>query len=381
MKNRKTESGKKGKNTEKRTGKFVPLLLAAVVLLGSAYIVCYSLSGDKDSLSGYLQGGEAGKTDKFIFDAYSDNIFEEINGGLLAVSASAYQVFDSSGEIVGRGTKAFTSPAVSSGAGGAVVWSQGGNNILLVSTDGATNAIDSENAVISASVNDNGYAAVSFEQSGYKGLVAVYNSSAEVIYKWYSGLGYLVDAAVNNSNTAMMALTLYGNRSRLVSYSLGSEEEQGAYSEENTIYFDMDYISENRVCAVADTKAVFLNGKCEYNAEYSFGGWYLKNYSLDGNGFAVFALGKFKTGGETLIVSVDAGGNVQGSVTLGEDVEALSVRGRYIAVTCADCIMLYNEELQEIGREDDAAGVEKALACADGKMIVVSANGAVEYDY
>ena len=179
----------------------------------------------------------------------------------------------------------------------------------------------------------------------------------------------------------MAALTLSDSGSRLVAYSFGSEEEQGAYNDGESIYFDMGYIAENRICAVAEGKAVFVSGKCEYNAEYSFEGWYLKDYSLDGNGYAVFVLGKYRTGGETMVVAVDANGAVKGSVSSTSDVRSISVRGKYIAVTYADSMALYNSEMNEVGRVDDAAGVEKALAGDSGKLIAVSANGAVEYDF
>lgn len=387
MKDKKSKKVKKTKKAEKSKGlllkKLVAALLILAVLAAAVYVALEAVSGEQ-SIGEFLSDamdGETVKTEKFTFDAYSDNVFEELSGGLVAVSASAYQVFDSTGEIVGRGTKAFSNPAAASGAGGAVLWSQGGTDVMMVASTGATKVIDSENAVISAAINDSGYVAVSSEESGYKGLVTVYNAEGEALYKWYSGSGYLMDAAVNHSNTGMAALTVSGSGSRLVSYSFGSEEEQGAYNEAETIYFDMDYISENRVCAVSENKAVFVNGKCEYNSEYSFDGWYLKDYSLGGNGYAVFVLSKYRTGGETMVVSVGPDGSVRGSVSSMSDVRALSVRGRYIAVTYADSAVLYNPDFDEVGRVEDAAGVEKALACTDGKLIAVSANGAVEYDF
>lgn len=363
--------------------RLISVLLVLAVLAAVAFLVLDAMTDEGQSVNEFIKDAlekETVRSDKFSFDAYSDNIFEELNGGLVIVSASAFQLLDNTGEIGGRGTKAFSSPAAASGPGGAVIWSQGGKDVMLVAENGATEVIDSENAVISASINDNGYAAVSSEQSGYKGLVTVYDPQGEAIYKWYSGAGYLMDAAVNNSDTGMAALTVNDGGSRLVAYSFGSEEEQGAYSEQEMLYFDMDYIAENRICAVSDSKAVFVNGKCEYNGEYSFDGWYLRDYSLDGNGFAVFVLGKYRTGGDVMLVTVDAGGNAE-SVTMDSEVKAVSVRGKYIAVTCADSAVLYDPDLNEVGRVDDAAGVEKALACANGKLIAVSTNGAVEYDF
>ena len=383
----KAKKDKKPEKANKAKGSWLKKLLLALMILAvlaaAVYIVLDLVSGD-ETVGEFINGAlssEMVRTEKFVFDAYSDNIFEELGGGLVAVSTSAYQVFDSSGELVGRGTKAFGAPAADSGPAGAVLWSQGGTDMLLAAADGSAIAIDSEEAIISAAINDNGYVAVSTEESGYKGLVTVYNIAGEDIYKWYSGEGYLMDAAVNHSDTGMAALTVSGSGSRLVAYTFGSADVQGAYNEPETIYFDMDYIAENRICAVSENKAVFVNGKCEYNSEYSFDGWYLRNYSLDGNGYAVFVLNKYRSGGETMIVSVGSDGSVKGSVSTFAEVRGISVRGRYIAITCADEMTLYDSELIEVGSIKDTAGVEKALACADGKLIAVSANGAVEYDF
>lgn len=391
-KDNKTAKKKKVKKAEKEKSsllkKILSVLLILAVLTAVAYIVIDALVEDgrtvvqvvKDAVDSQ-KDSETVSSAKFSFDAYSDNIFEELNGGIVIVSASAYQVFDNTGEIVGRGTKAFSNPAADSGSGGAVLWSQGGKDVLVVSLNGATKAIDSENSVISASINDSGFVAVAAEQSGYKGIVTVYDPQGEVVYKWFSGSGYLIDASVNNSNTGMAALTISDSGSRFVAYSFGSEEEQGAYTDSENVYFDMGYIAENRICAVSDSKAVFVSGKCEYNTEYSFEGWYLRDYSLEGNGYAVFVLGKYRNGGEIKIVTVDTNGAVKGSVEASEDVNSINVRGRYIAVSYADSVALYDSSMEELGRVDNAAGIEKALAGTGGKLIAVSANGAVEYDF
>lgn len=391
-KDNKTANRKKVKKAEKEKSsllkKILSVLLILAVLTAVAYIVIDALVEDgrtvvqvvKDAVDSQ-KDSETVSSAKFSFDAYSDNIFEELNGGIVIVSASAYQVFDNTGEIVGRGTKAFSNPAADSGSGGAVLWSQGGKDVLVVSLNGATKAIDSENSVISASINDSGFVAVAAEQSGYKGIVTVYDPQGEVVYKWFSGSGYLIDASVNNSNTGMAALTISDSGSRFVAYSFGSEEEQGAYTDSENVYFDMGYIAENRICAVSDSKAVFVSGKCEYNTEYSFEGWYLRDYSLEGNGYAVFVLGKYRNGGEIKIVTVDTNGAVKGSVEASEDVNSINVRGRYIAVSYADSVALYDSSMEELGRVDNAAGIEKALAGTGGKLIAVSANGAVEYDF
>jgi len=370
-----------GKKESKRTAKKAATLVLILVLVVLLLIAAGLMSGHDDPVTNYVRellGRDAVSETVFEFDAYSDNIFEEMNGGLLVVSASAYQIFDEEGELIGGSTKAFSQPAISSGEGGAVLWSQNGTDALMVSPGGNTTAIDSQNTIIAAAVSDGGYAAVCTEESGYKGMVTVYDELAQPVYKWYSGSGYLVDAAVAPSGIGMLVLTLGEAGSRFLAYSFGSEAEQGSFVLEEDICFDVGYLSENRVCAISKDKAVFLNGSCEYNAAYSFGGQYLRDYSFDGSGFAVFVTGKYRTGGVT-ITAVAGDGDVLGSVESGDELRSLSVRGKYIAAAYADRVVLYNSAMEEVGVIEDAAGIEEVLARGDRSVIVVSGSKAVRY--
>ena len=52
-----------------------------------------------------------------------------------------------------------------------------------------------------------------------------------------------------------------------------------------------------------------------------------------------------------------------------------------IAAAYADRVVLYNSSLEEVGVLEDAAGIEKVLACADRSVIIVSGGGATRYQF
>ncbi len=376
-------------NTERKSPwRWVRRLLSLLLFLAILFLIVYLVAGiganGNNRLTGFLHGlfrTEEENREKFSFDAYSDNIFEEMNGGLVILSSSEYQAFDDSGELIDQGTKAFAHPALCAGKNGAVFWSQGGTDAMLLTADGAVFTVDTKQPIISACINDRGYAAVSTEETGYKGLVTVYDPKAEPIYKWYSGSAYLTDAAVNPSGTGLAALTLNAEGSRIVCYSFSSEEEQASALLEGQLCFDLDYLSENRLCAVAEDRAVFLSGKCAVQGEYSFDGLYLKDYSLEGSGFAVFVLGRYRTGGSGRIVSVNNNGSEEGSLEISSEVRSLSVRGKYIAVVYSDSVVLYDSTLHVVGSIRDSAGYERALAGAAGKLIAITGYRADEYRF
>ncbi len=376
-------------NTERKSPwRWVRRLLSLLLFLAILFLIVYLVAGiganGNNRLTGFLHGlfrTEEENREKFSFDAYSDNIFEEMNGGLLVLSASEYQAFDSSGELIDQGTKAFTHPAMSAGKAGAVLWSQGGTDAMLLMADGTSYNADTRQPIISASMNDRGYTAISTEETGYKGLVTVYDPKGEPIYKWYSGYAYLTDAAVSPAGTGMAALTLSAEGSRIVCYSFSSEEEQGSALLDGQLCFDLDYLSENRLCAVAEDRAVFLDGRGKTLWEYFFDDLYLKDYSLDGSGFAVFVLGRYRTGGSGRIVSVGSGGSEEGSLEITSEVRSLSVRGKYIAVVYSDSVVLYDSSLHVVGSIEGSAGYERALAGAGGKLIAVTGYRADEYRF
>ena len=115
--------------------------------------------------------------------------------------------------------------------------------------------------------------------------------------------------------------------------------------------------------------------------EYSFDGLYLKDYSLEGSGFAVFVLGRYRTGGSGRIVSVNNNGSEEGSLEISSEVRSLSVRGKYIAVVYSDSVVLYDSTLHVVGSIRDSAGYERALAGAAGKLIAITGYRADEYRF
>ena len=375
--------------TEKRSPwRWVRRLFSLLLFLAILFLIVYLVAGigtnGNNRLTGFLHGlftTEETNREKYSFDAYSDNIFEEMNGGLVVLSSSEYQAFNASGELIEQGTKAFSHPAISAGKAGAVFFSQGGTDAMLLMADGTTVDLDTRQPIIAAAMNDRGYTAVSTEETGYKGLVTIYDPKGEPIYKWYSGSAYLTDASVTPSGTGLAALTLSAAGSRVVCYSFTSEEEQGSAMLEGSLCFDLDYLSENRICAVANDRAVFLNGKGVGQGEYSFDGLYLKDYSLDGSGFAVFVLGRYRTGGSGRIVSVNGSGAEEGSLEIPSEVRSLSVRGKYIAVVYSDSVVLYDSSLHAVGTIEESAGYERALAGAGGKLIAITGYRADEYRF
>ncbi len=374
----------KNENNEARPMKKIFLLLLLLLIMLLAVLAALNLDKIKQTpiyatLEKLVSQDEG--EGEFSFDAYSDNIFAEMSGGLVVASSSAYQVLDNKGKKTAGALVSLPEPMVTASSGGAVIWSASTGSFILVSPEGKTKSFKNENTIISASVSESGFYAIATEEPNYKGLVTVYDKSFEPVYKWYSGEAYLMGADINPIGTELFAVTVGGESTRFIRYSLSGEEPIGSYVDEGNIVMDEKFISANRYCAISDNKLVFLNGSAELSGTYDFSDKYLKDYSLDGSGFVALVLGNHKTGGVNELVSVSPNGEVLGQATLDSEIRHLSAGRKYICAVYADKTVIYDSSLNMKKEFENSAGVNFAFICGNGSAIMLSGSEAVQAEF
>ena len=122
----------------------------------------------------------------------------------------------------------------------------------VIGKNGLTAQLEMGNEIISATAGEGGWFVVCTSESGYKGLVTIYNDKGEEEYKWYSGEGYLVSAALRPGNASFTAMTITGEGTRLVGFDLDSDTEKTSYVFEGGIALDITYLSDGRILAVCN---------------------------------------------------------------------------------------------------------------------------------
>ncbi len=365
-------------------GAAVSLVLLAAVALGAVYI---SLNWQElravlpASVIGFLEKESGAESELYDFDAYSDNVYSGFGDMLLVASSAEAQLFKKNGSLLCRFSVNCPNPVVSIGKKSAAVWSVGGTEIYLVDTRGRQTKIGAGGKLIAVSVNDAGWVACVSGEQGYKGSVTVYDDKGASVYKVYLGSGYPIDADVSPSCQSVAVLSLTESGSRLSSYSLDSEDEKHSWTSGETVYFDAEYLTENRICLVSSGGVCFLGGDCERLGGYEFDGEYLEDYSLDG-GYMAMALGKYKAGASGRLVILDL--NAKQSASL--DINDTSVRiycepgGKYLSLLNGNGAALYTDDLVETGGIENAAGIKSAVVRSDGSAIIISGNGAAVFE-
>lgn len=379
-------SGKKKEKTGKGRSIAVMVILVILAICGVLVGISFNSGGSTPAANRIEQwlGLYADSADAhFDFEMYSDNVFEQLDGGLILASSAQIQSFDARGEPLVSRNSGVTDPVISVKGKYAAVWSVGGEDIYLVNEGKITTIRYSETAagshpLVSVKVSADGKVAAVTEESGYKGAVSVYSADGSPVYRVYIGSGYPLDAAISPDGSELAVLMLTVDGSRLSLYSLSDENELNAWESEE-IFYSVDYLSAGTLCTVSSQSAVFHSYSLRSQNRYDFYGEYLKDYDSSGDGYIVLLLGKYKVGGSSHLITLDSSGTVLGSIEDGAEPMGISASGKYISVLYGDKNVIYDNRLAESGSVSDTDSVNITLARSDGSIIMVSGGEAIIY--
>lgn len=377
--------------------RFLVFFLVLVAVLAVVLVAAWRDGTGMDVLQRLFNYGKSdavsGET-VYEYDISPQNRFVMLGNSLVIASDTGVRLLDQQGEEIWSKTVGLPGPALVQGGGYAVAYGVGGTNLFVLDQEGEVLHLtaDEEEPFVAATLNENGWLAVTAEKRNYKGSVSVYDKDLELVFKLDSASSFVVDAYVLDDNKTLAAVTLGQENgsfvSKIVLYRLDASEAEMAedreelvvtphadYDVKNGLVFAVDY-QEKQIMTVSDTCLTFADADGQVKAEYSFSGDYLRGYSLDGDGFATVLLNRYQSGSAGRLVTIGMDGTEIAVLDVNQEVLDISAAGRYLAVLYADSLVIYNQELQvyaSLQGTDFATGV---LMREDGSALLLSAENA-----
>lgn len=337
-----------GKKRKSRLWLVLGLLLLAALAGLMVYRSGVLRGTDRDALSG-------GK-ERWSFESGTQQSFAPVDGGVAVASSTGLQILDSEGYTVAHSVVSVTTPALIASQKSAGVYDVGGTVLRIGRSDGTLFQLDQTDTIISANLNDSGWLALVTEETGYRARVAVYNAEMEPVYYWHSGSSYVLSARVSPDCRTMAALTMDESGSAVHVFSLSSEVEYAQYRCDGTLLFDMDFLANDRLCAIHDGGLVFFTTGGVDDGGCSFDGQYLSGYSFDGDGFVTVLLSQYLSGNAGEMRTIAYGGERTGQLTLTDTVQNVSVREKQVLVRYGEYAALYSQALEEQKRISGVQG-------------------------
>lgn len=349
------------------------IVLRLLVILAVCAVVFYYkdviITPIKNILLGQDTAGE------LSFSGYTGSTFNSFDGGFVSVSAKGIKVVSLQNQVTLEEEAEISSPAVKTNGGYGVAFDIGGKTAEVFTESAAVYEINAEYPIIDASVNDEGFSAVCTQADGYNGLVSVYDAEGKLVFQWFSGDAFVLTARIASDSKTIAVLAVAESGSRIMFFSVGSEEEKGRFEAAGDVLLDMEFSGKKTVVTVSQ-KGVYTvgsDGVCK--KQYLFGDDYLRNYAINDVGICYVILSKYQTGDECRAVAVKGDREV-GTVDSISAVSDITCEGSKFAVLLGGKIEVYSKYGKLKDTFENISGVNEILM-QNGKILAVKGYSAL----
>lgn len=325
-----------------------------------------------------LEQNEDGSWGRYVYDGGRLSRFASLGDGyLLHVSGSSIAIMNGQGNLIYKKEAYMENPVVYSNGKEAVAYDVGGTALWWLDKDGEVAKIDC-NGILSATLNRDGWLAITDQYSGYKGAVQVYTPHQEKAFTFCSSERFVTDACVLNGGKRLAAVTV-GQRdgmftSNVLVYRLDSTEVETALAIDDGFVTHVGEV-DGSVAFTADTCLTYMDNKGELSGSYDYSALYLRGCEFSEN-FTTLLLARYRSGTLGAVMTLDKNGEVIGAEEMDEEIVDISAAGNYVSVLFNDRVEIYTRKM-EFYAEHKVDRVTHIFQQEDGTVLAVGDTKAV----
>ena len=367
-----------------------PLLVLLAVAAVLAGIVTAAVLLDRNGFDGLRRSiiyakavkDENGCAQLYRYNSDQSGRFASLDGSLVSVSMHQLTVLDEKNRTLYDEPVKFQTPSLQSRGGRAVAYDVGGTEVYVLSDKGLVYKLDCAGEVLSASLNQKGWLTVVCGESGCKAAVRVYDAEGEAVFAFRSSDRFVMTAALSADSRTLAAVTMGQENgvfaSYVVFYRVNSDKETGRCTLRGSVVYDLNAAGSG-FCAVTEEQLCFLSGDGVMTASYDYGGDYLRRVSVSDDGYAAVLLGRYRTGTQHRIVTVNSEGKELAALEIDAEVTSLSAAGRYVAVLSGEELVIYDKQLNPCAQLQEVSQAREVLMRSDGSAVLAGSMAASLY--
>lgn len=379
---------KKPRRVAKRRRRPLLVLLAVAAVL--AGIVTAAVLLDRSGFDGLRRSiiyakavkDENGCAQLYRYNSDQSGHFASLDGSLVSVSMHQLAVLDEKNRTLYDESVKFQTPSLQSRGGRAVAYDVGGTEVYVLSDKGLVYKLDCAGEVLNASLNQKGWLTVVCGESGCKAAVRVYDAEGEAVFAFRSSDRFVMTAALSADSRTLAAVTMGQENgvfaSYVVFYRVNSDKEAGRCTLRGSVVYDLTAAGSG-FCAVTEEQLCFLSGDGVMTAAYDYGGDYLRRVSVSDDGYAAVLLGRYRTGTQHRIVTVNGEGKELAALEIDAEVASLSAAGRYVAVLTGEELVIYDKQLKPCAQLQEVSQAREVLMRSDGSAVLAGSMAASLY--
>lgn len=327
---------------------------------------------------------DSGRAESFPYGGDLTDTFAVLDGDLLVCSRNAISLYSGSGTQYIDQSAGMENPVVNTNGSLAVVYDAGGSDLYVLGQRSLVWSANDLESILSARINRNGQLTVVTQDSGYRGMVTVYDAAYSPVMYIELSSAFVMDAALSDNGHTLAILTV-GQSGGAFTTNLELYEmnyASGAYTPDFTCQLGGGVVLETRhtasaVWTLAD-RGLTVTDHEGRSSGVSWADKHLRRYTLNGDGFAAVLLGRYRAGSQAELWVVDETGQ-RCILELNEQVLSISAAGRYLAVLTGDRLDIYTDKLELYNTLEGTQGARNVLLMPDGSAILISADSAGFY--
>ena len=371
-------------------------LLTTALVLGTAALIIFRDRLNLDALKRWYQYrslslNDSGQAESFPYAGSPDDLFLDVNGDLLVCSQNTVSLYSGSGTQYVSLQVSMSAPAASVCEDTAVVYDAGGTALHVIRKREPSFELKAEGSLLSAHLNKDGLLTVVSQESGYRGVVTVYDAKGAIKASLRLSSAYVMDALLADDSNSLWVVTI-GQESGAFASSLS----RYALDQVNTdqINYEITPISTvslgNSVILALEEREGTIRALGDYGiwtvdqtgtllGSVNWADRYLKNYTLEGQEFSAALISQYRAGGASKLYVIDRAGTAADTLSLNEQVLSLDADGQYLAVLSADRLDIYTDGLTLYSSLSGTQGAQKVLLREDGSAMLISTDSARLY--
>lgn len=332
---------------------------------------------------------DSGQAQSFHCGGSVSDVYVALDNDLLVCTKNSIGLWSQSGTQYVDQAAAMTAPAAHARAGTAVVYDAGGTQLFVFRQRALAFSLNSDGPLLSARISENGSLVFVSQQSGYRSVVTVYSADFRPVAAVQLSSVYAMDAQLAADGHTLVMVTIGHSGGSFTSSLAVCDLSAQAYE----VNFDMDSAIvqdlgssvilelelDGHIWALGDRQLSVLDSDASLLGTANWSNRYLKAFSLQGDGFAVALLGKYRAGTQAELSVMDTSAASVGSLSLDEQVLSVSAAGRYFAVLTSDRLDIYTKDMSLYSSLEGVLGARKVLLRPDGTAFLISSGTAWLY--
>jgi len=292
------------------------------------------------------------------------------------LSNTGIDAFSNSGKNLFSYTHGFENPIIKTSASRAMVFEQGGNQVLIFTHSGLKEALSFETDILTANISDSGVYAIATESDKYTSAVTVFSKSGKKLYEWFSAEN-MVNNIILSSNGKRMAVSSFGSEngqfhSQLNVLNFKTATPEYTENFENGIIYNLDSTHRRGFAVVTANKVKFIKWhkykSTEYTSDYNSA-----IFRSGKSGFVVvFNRENDKT--DNRIAVFARSGNVKYELQYKGIISDIAVLGSHIYCMGDSSISLLGSSGEVLRSADCGFGAVRAVATATNTCAIITDN-------